>query len=471
MSLKRIAYVLHIFPKLSETFVAGELAELRRRGIEVRILSLLPPREELRHDIIRRAGLAEVTIYDVAEFENVIRDFKPQLLHAHFATEATAKARELSSRCQVPFTFTAHGYDIHRKPPSDFQERALAAGRVVTVSEANADHITKTFNVPREHLSVIPCGVDTDEFCPNGNAALDGEPWIVCVARHVAVKNLGLLLDACVELRWRGVKFRCAMIGDGPLHHDLRQTRDELKLTKLVEMPGALDQSEVLKWWQRAAVGVLSSENEGMPVCLMEAAACGVPVVAPSVGGIPELVQDGITGLLSNPNDATSLADGLETILQDEPKRKVFSKAARDRAEKKFSVRRQVDELMNVWSGICNGSRPQVYAHVQADNKPTRAIPVLDPFNAAEDAALPTVAAALNPEVAAEELKRHLPRAAGPDGMLRLRAIRVIRHKPGKRAVIEYDVRQKSNGVKGDRLTLIGKLRARRSGNEGFRCH
>src|SRR5437870_9375612 len=166
MMLRRIAYVVNVFPKLSETFIAGELAELRRRGVEVRILSLLPPRAEVQHDIVHRAGLAELTTYDVEAFPSVVRAFRPQLLHAHFAANATAKARELAARCELPFTFTAHGYDIHRKPPPDFRERALAARAVVTVSEANKAYLARTFGVPEARVRVIPCGVDTERFCP-----------------------------------------------------------------------------------------------------------------------------------------------------------------------------------------------------------------------------------------------------------------------------------------------------------------
>lgn len=480
MNIQRIVYVLHIFPKLSETFVAGEMAELRRRGVELRILSLLPPREELQHEIIKRAGLTEITIYNVAKFADVIREFKPHLLHAHFATEATAKARELSALTGVPFTFTAHGYDIHRKPPADFRERALAARGVVTVSDANADHIRKTFNVPREHLHVIPCGVNTDEFCPSQHrqASFTEPSSIVCVARHVAVKNLRLLLEACAELRRRSVAFRCVMIGDGPLNQELKSRRTELNLSRVVRMPGALDQREVLKSWQSAAVGVLSSENEGMPVCLMEAAACGVPVVAPAVGGIPELVQDGVTGLLAKPGDVTSLADALEKLLSDEKLRARFCEAARQRAVEKFSVRGQVDRLLAIWEKLARDlSRPdsnkseQVAASHQIPTSPVlslRVIPVTDSFNAVADAALPTVAAALDPVLAAVELKRHLPKVSA-DGRLKLKAIRVVRHKPGKRCVIEFDVKAKRPGRDDEVMTIIGKIRSRRSGNEGFR--
>ena len=114
MNPRRLAYVLNIFPKLSETFIAGELAELSRRGVELRIFSLLPPHDELQHDIIRHAGLDRLTSYDVASFADKVKKFRPDLLHAHFAKEATEKARELSADCGAPFTFTAHGYDIHR---------------------------------------------------------------------------------------------------------------------------------------------------------------------------------------------------------------------------------------------------------------------------------------------------------------------------------------------------------------------
>src|SRR5881409_1122194 len=233
MRPRRIAYVLNIFPKLSESFIAGELAELRRRGVELRILSLRPPREELRHAIVAQAGLDRLSHYEPGEFSAVVKEFRPQLLHAHFATESTATARALAAEHELPFTFTAHGYDIHRRPPPDFAARAAAARAVVTVSEANARYIVKTFGVPPEHIRVIPCGVDTDQFRPveSGGTAgrrlpsIEDIPWIVCVARHVRVKNLGLLLETCALLQASGARFRCAMVGDGPLRGDLEEQR------------------------------------------------------------------------------------------------------------------------------------------------------------------------------------------------------------------------------------------------------
>jgi glycosyltransferase involved in cell wall biosynthesis len=353
MTLRRIAYVLKIFPKVSETFIANELAELRLRGIEVRILSLLPPREELCHDVVRRYNLDRLTTYDSKEFSKVIGQFQPQLIHAHFATESTAAALDLGKEYNLPFTFTAHGYDIHRKPPPDFRERADVASAVVTVSEANAGYIEKTFHVCREKLRVIGCGVDTDYFCPGESAAgFEQEPLIVCVARHVKVKSLGLLLDACAELRKSRVQFRCVMIGDGPCRAELEEKRARLELDGIVEIRGAASQDEVLKFWQRSAIGVLTSDNEGMPVSLMEAAACGVPVVATAVGGVPELVSEGLTGLLVPAGDVAGFAAALERLLADSELRARMGVAARHRAQERFSIKLQMDKLLHLWSEV-----------------------------------------------------------------------------------------------------------------------
>src|ERR1043166_7524874 len=102
MTLRRILYVLKIFPKLSETFIVEELAELRRRGIEVRILSLQPPRAELRHDLVASAGLEALVCYEPKRFLEVVKGFRLQLLHAHFATPPTPPPMPLPRPSSCP---------------------------------------------------------------------------------------------------------------------------------------------------------------------------------------------------------------------------------------------------------------------------------------------------------------------------------------------------------------------------------
>ena len=350
MTPQRVAYVVSTFPKISETFIIGELAELRRRAVEVRVLSLKPCAEAMCHESVRSAGLLERTTYAATEFGAVLDEFQPDLVHAHFATDPTGTARQLAAERGLPFTFTAHGYDVYRRPPADFAERAAAAAGVVTVSAANSRHLRDQFGVPAERIHVIPCGVDTEWFRPAVPAT--DPPIVVAVARLREVKQLDLLLRACAMVRDHGPAFRCVVIGEGPERASLERLRAELRLDAVVAMPGAAEQNEVRRWWQRAAVAVLSSRSEGMPVSLMEAAACGVPAVAPAVGGIPELIVDGVTGILTRPGDPESLADALHDLIENAPLRRRMRRAARRRAETHFSRASQVDRLLALWSTI-----------------------------------------------------------------------------------------------------------------------
>jgi glycosyltransferase involved in cell wall biosynthesis len=102
---------------------------------------------------------------------------------------------------------------------------------------------------------------------------------------------------------------------------------------------------------------VLPSENEGMPVCLMEAGACGVPAAATAVGGVPELVQDGLTGLLTAPGDPEALAAALVRLLAEPELASRLGRAARQRAEETFSLRSQVNCLLRLWSELLDGEK------------------------------------------------------------------------------------------------------------------
>lgn len=350
MTPRRVAYVVGTFPKLSETFILGELAELGRRGIDVRVLSLKQPQDTVVHDSVRTAGLLMRTTYDAATFDDVLDDFEPELVHAHFATEPAATARAIGERRHLPFTFTAHGYDVYRRPPADFAARARAAASVITVSDANRRYLHATFGVPAQRIHVIPCGVDTDWFRPG--CADSDPPLVVCVARLQEVKQLALLIRACALVRDRGTAFRCVIVGEGPERSRLESLCRELALEGKVALPGAADQSAVREWWRRAAVGVLSSQSEGMPVSLMEAAGCGVPAVAPAVGGIPELISHLETGFVTPAGDCERLADAVHQLLVNEPLRARMGAAARRRAEQRFSRAVQIDRLLDVWSSV-----------------------------------------------------------------------------------------------------------------------
>jgi glycosyltransferase involved in cell wall biosynthesis len=457
MTPRRVAYVIRAFPKLSETFIANELAEVRRRGVEVCILSLRPPVDEQCHEIVTQAKLLDLTTYDREKFPTVLRDFKPDLIHAHFATRATAVAQRLAAEFDVPFTFTAHRYDIYDKPPRDFAARAEAAAAVITVSQANRKYIVRNFGVAEQKLHIIPCGVDTKRFRPVERADCDGVPQIVCVARLARCKNHDLLLHAVAELQRRGLQFRCVLVGDGPRREEIEALRQSLGIASCVELVGAAEHAQVLSWWQQSSIAVLSSESEGMPVSLMEAGACGLPAVATAVGGVGELIVDGTTGLVVQPGDVSALADGIERLLTDQVLSARLGSAARARVKENYSLRQQVDSLLDVWMNALKRGTP------------TFVVPVTDPFGVANDADMPQLASALQPAEVQRQFGRRLPRLAGSDGYVEVRSIRAVRYKPAQRCLIEYEVEVERPNSDSENTVLLGKVRAGHSARAAFR--
>ncbi len=351
MKLKRIAYIVNVFPKFSETFIANEIAELKRRGVQVLILSRRDPVESLRHPVVSDNALEDFACYGEKSFLPALIKFRPQLIHAHFATQPTELARMLSAVLGIPYTLTAHCYDIYRRAPADFGERCRHASAVVTVSDANARYMVDTLGAPTDNLAVIPCGVDTDWFKPRSTRHAKA-PLLVCASRLQAHKNIPLLLQACAMLRDRGRIFRCVVLGDGDERARLESLRDSLGLRDLVHFRGLTSQEEVRCWWREARVGLLPSLAEGMPVSLMEALSCAVPVVATAVGGIPEMIDSGGNGYVVPVNDPRAMADAVSKIL-DDPRRSVdMGKAARETALSRFSLGQQVDRLIEIWNQV-----------------------------------------------------------------------------------------------------------------------
>jgi glycosyltransferase involved in cell wall biosynthesis len=271
--------------------------------------------------------------------------FGAEILHAHFASRACEDAMLASWLTRLPFTFTAHGYDVHREPPPDYPIRGRAATAVVTVSENNARVLSQRHGVPERSIHVIPCGVDTDRFKPR-----EGEEpgLIVSVIRLHLDKGPDILVDAAEELLRQGRNFRMEILGDGELREAL-QARLSGPLAEKVSMPGRADERSVMESLNRASLFVLPSRTEGMPVALMEAMASGKAVVATRVGGVPELLEEGRSGVIVAPEDPPALAGALSELLADPARRRALGSAARDRVVDRFRLSECTARLVALW--------------------------------------------------------------------------------------------------------------------------
>jgi len=254
------------------------------------------------------------------------------LVHVHCAYPDAVGVALAARLLGLPYVVTAHGSDINvyaQKATLRPQVRwALKHSRaVIAVSRALADRIRTLLGAAAPVVAHIPCaGYDPAVFRPRPRAAqfdsLGLKPHhrvVLFVGHLVPIKGLPHLVDAWSVLRRQGQlgpDTRLVLVGDGPQRDALQHRIAAAALTDDVLLAGALPQTQVADWVAAASVLCLPSLNEGTPNVVVEALASGVPVVASRVGGVPELVQEGVNGHLVEPGSATSLADALHRALE-----------------------------------------------------------------------------------------------------------------------------------------------------------
>ncbi len=391
----RVVYLVSLFPCWSETFIVREIQELLRLGVDVRIVSLkhaserlvqsdaqalldrvvYPPRGlrgigRASRALLRRPKDSAAELGDLLRglwrhpiallkslvvwqrmlaLQDRVQALEPQHLHAHWATYPSTAAMWLSARTGVPFSFTAHAHDI-------FLEDHLLARKLeraafgVTISEFNrrylAEHVSP---LALERLRIVHCGVSPAAYAYTVDGRVPGR--IVSVGRLDAIKGFVHLIDACATLMRRGIYFECQIIGDGPLRAALQARIDQLELGAQVRLLGACRQEQVREALATASVFALAcvvtpdGDRDGIPVALMEAMACGTPVVSTRVSGIPELVEHGVSGLLARPGDAQDLAQCIEGLLAAPRRAQTLARAARRTIENEFDVATEARKL------------------------------------------------------------------------------------------------------------------------------
>jgi colanic acid/amylovoran biosynthesis glycosyltransferase len=397
-----VAYVMSRFPKLSETFVLTEMLAMERLGMRVEVFPLLNAAERVRHReakaIAARAhympflspGILAAQMSFLArkpwsylrvwiETGHALRG-RPMLLlrtlgflpkavafaremekqgvdhiHAHFATHPATAALVAHWLLDIPFSFTAHAHDLYLDQTM-LREKIKEAAFVATISEFNKDFIAHRCGSDlRDKVHVVHCGADTSLFQPRLKFGRCGRFTIICVGTLEEKKGQRYLVEACRILKKRDLPFLCHMIGDGPMRHDLERQVEEADLRDEVRFAGSLPRAEVARLVSRADVVALPSIRtssgmmEGIPVALMEALACETAVVSTQLSGIPELIEEGVTGLLVPPGDARALADALARLHGDSELRHMFGQAGREKVLRDFDLRKNAEKLAEMF--------------------------------------------------------------------------------------------------------------------------
>jgi glycosyltransferase involved in cell wall biosynthesis len=231
---------------------------------------------------------------------------------------------------------------------------APTTDRVTCVSQQVADFVVSHVGIPQDKVVVIPNGVEVPdvERSPGGRGARTklGLPidqvMVGTVARLDPVKRLDMLFQALRSLP----DVYAVIVGDGPERARLMALSDRIELTGRIHFPG--QQRDVWPWLAAMDVFALSSDWEGMSNALLEAMAVGLPVVATAVGGTPDVVVDGVTGLLVPPRDPSALAKALATLVRDPDLRRKMGQAGRERVLQHFSVERMVERTQNLYDQL-----------------------------------------------------------------------------------------------------------------------
>jgi glycosyltransferase involved in cell wall biosynthesis len=278
-------------------------------------------------------------------------------VHCHFATHPALAGFLIHRLVGIPYSFTAHGSDLHVDRTMLCRKIAEAAF-AVTISRSNAAVIEAECGGPVPNLHVVRCGVDLRTFCPaERTGARPGSKMITCIGTLHEVKGQRYLIEAMARLVERGIDVRCRFVGDGEDREMLDRLVDELNLRGCVEFVGQRTRSDVLSLLSSTDVLVAPSvptsggKREGLPVVLIEAMAAGVPVVASHLSGIPELVENDVTGLTVPPGDAAAIADAIARLLADPALAAGFARAGRERIEAEFDLDRNAARLSALFEG------------------------------------------------------------------------------------------------------------------------
>ncbi|HRW06731.1 MAG TPA: glycosyltransferase family 4 protein [Caldilineaceae bacterium] len=259
-------------------------------------------------------------------------------LHGHFCHGATTVTMLVSHMTGIPFSFTAHAKDIYLpdlNPNGLLATKLAAAEFVATCTDANRRHLEALYpgGAP---IHTIYHGLDTTKFAPVDRTA-DGAkiPVILSVGRFVEKKGFPYLVEACRLLRDRGHIFHCRIVGQ-PDEQSALITKliDEGDLGTCVSVQGGVTQEELRRIYHESTIFALpcfvvdNGDRDGIPNVLAEAMATALPVVSTNISGIPEIVSDGVNGLLVPQKDATALANALERLLTDPALRGALGHAA-----------------------------------------------------------------------------------------------------------------------------------------------
>ena len=393
-----IAYLTGEYPRATDTFIQREVKALREKGLDIHTFSIrrtgdehivgaeqieerkgtfcvLPPnlwqliishlllifKSPLRYlQAIKLAwktrqqgikGTAYQLFYFI-EAGVIAAELKRRNvghIHNHSADSSGNVTMLASVMADLTFSMTIHGpglfFEPHRWALDEKFSRCLFAICISNFCRSQCMLFSPKQTWHKMHI--VHCNVDTELFDVVSHDKSGHN--LLYVGRLASVKGLPILFQSLQQLKSTNEDFTLTLIGDGSERSDLEKLVEELQLQDHVKFVGYKSQQEVREYLQQTDVFVLPSFAEGVPVSLMESMATGVPVIATQVGGVSELVDNGVNGYLVPAGDSVSLAEKMEILLGDTKLRNQFAQASRMTIEKEFNMPIETQKLYKLF--------------------------------------------------------------------------------------------------------------------------
>lgn len=395
----RIAYFTSIYPRATDTFIQREVAGLRQRGHEVITLSTnkpgsahlispelkdifnntvyLLPFNPLLLAVLNLKGLVFNTrrylhalkvafktarpglkgfIYQLFYFQESLllakqlQQHAVQHIHNHFGDSSGSITMLASLHTGIEYSITFHGPHIFFEPTLlALREKVKFAKFIACISQYCKSQMM-LFSDPEDwhKLEIVHCGIDMNNYTISTRQVdvAAGQPLkLLYVGRLAAEKGVPVLLRSLIALKNEGYAFQLTLLGDGAERAALEAEVKEHGLDQMVHFGGFASQETVKSTLQASDVFVLPSFAEGVPVSLMEAMACGVPVIGTNVGGVTELIEHGVSGLVVAPSDEVALKNAISKYSDNPALRESVKLAARQVVEKSFNLENEVSKL------------------------------------------------------------------------------------------------------------------------------
>lgn len=360
----KLAYLVNQYPKTSHSFIRREIAALEAAGIPVERYSIRP-----QMDLVDRADRVEIdktkavlgigmrrlilsalsvavtrpgkfltalgltlkiswgadssVLHHLAYLMEAcvlllwLEKQKITHVHAHFGTNSTTVVMLCRVLGGPAYSFTVHGpEEFDRAKTISLEQKINNAAFVVAISSFGKSQLFRWCNRQQwSKIHIVHCGVD-QEFLNQPPTNITSTPRLVCVGRLCEQKGQLLLMEAAKLLAAKGKQFKLILVGDGELRGEIENAIAENNLQNCVEITGWADTDKVRQEILASRAMVLPSFAEGLPVVLMESLALGRPAISTYVAGIPELIQEGVSGWLVPAGSVEALSEAMQTALE-----------------------------------------------------------------------------------------------------------------------------------------------------------